>query len=374
MRITFLFFILLCIHQASAQLVASLQPPPAGLVHKPQLWSMALTNTTNAPISVHIELVLSEATTGNQVLTGATGSIILNPGTTQVNGNQLMPIQYNVANPSYNIDASPFGILPVGSFEACFSFFKHQGDAVQEIADQCQEILVEPLGPPQLVYPYDQTAIEELLPNFVWLPPVPLSLFSNLNYDFTLVEISPNQSAADAIQQNVPLYQQQSISINSMLYPQSAAALEAGKQYAWRISAKSNAAVVGQSETWQFSIRQFAKGDSTSKGGTPYVRLKKDPEGGYALFAGVIKFDYYNETADSTWNYRLYDLSTAQRNTVAVPLLDTLELRPGHNLVQYDASGNSGFTDRHIYLLEVKNSRNETWRMMFEYRRPNDQD
>ncbi len=69
------------------------------------------------------------------------------------------------------------------------------------------------------------------------------------------------------------------------------------------------------------------------------------------------------------WNVMLYDISSAK----ILPLvfgLDSVKLVRGLNLVQMDLTDNSLFIDKHIYLLEVHNSRNETWRMKFEYLKP----
>lgn len=353
---------------ASAQLVAIFQSPPSGMMYKPQLWNMVLTNTTTAPLTLHIEVTLTPVNSSSQILTGVTRAIILSPGTTLINAGTLTPIQYNVLTSAYTIDANPVGLLPIGQFEACYRFFKHVSDAVEEVAQQCQEISVGPLSPPELVYPFDQTAIEEEHPQFSWLPPLPSSLFTNLSYDLDLVEISPNQSAADAIEQNIPVYQSTNVSSTTLLYPLSAAALQYDKPYAWRIVAKNNGSVVGTSEAWQFSLKHFGSLQNIAVTEQPYVELKKNPETAYAIFINEIKFSYPNEASDSLWNIRVFDLSS--NRSEVTDLLDTVPLKKGQNLINYDATQNEFFSDKHFYHLEITSSRNEVWRMRFEYRKP----
>jgi len=370
MRRTILFFLFLfLLGGAKSQLMVNMQYPPVGLLYKPQLWSMVITNTSNASINLHIEVVLTESASGSQVLSGVTRVIPLAPGTTQINASSLLPIQYNVLNNSYNIDANPFGMLPIGSFDACYTFIKHFADYTQEIAEHCQEIFIEPLGPPELIYPYDQTAIEELHPNLVWLPPVPVQQFANLTYELKLVEMIGTQSASDAIDLNPALYQQNNISTNTLLYPQSAPSLEFNKKYAWRIGAKNNNSVVGYSQVWEFTLKQFGKADSTKTGNPPFVSLKKENDAGYAIFVGRLRIDYLNETSDSAWNYKITDLSTENKNRVYISI-DTVPLIRGHNLISIDVTGSASFVDKHIYLFEIVNSRNESYRLLFEYRKP----
>ena len=357
--------------RAASQLVVNLQTPPSGFTYKPQLWTMLLTNTGNAAISLHIEVSLTPAGSSQQVVTGATNVFLLAPGTTQINASLLSPIQYNVLNNAYALDPNPYGLLPMGHFNACFNFFRHNTDNVQELSEQCEEIFVEPLSPPQLVYPFDQTAIDETHPQFTWLPPVPVNLFNHLGYDLELVEVNTNQSAPDAIQQNIPLFQQSNLTATSLLYSLSAPALEYGKNYAWRIIAKANGSPVGTSETWQFSLKHYGTLTATSPTEMPYVKLKKAPESGYALFISELKFDYVNETADSIWNIKVSDLTTIERNSISLDM-DTIKLAPGPNLVRYTAPDASFFIDRHFYLLEIFNARNETWRLRFEFRKPNE--
>lgn len=357
--------------QSSAQLIANPQLPPMGLVYKPQLWTMVLTNTKNAPIIVHMEVTLSNAKSGQPVMSGVTKAIQVAPGTIQVNASVLKPIQYSVLSP-VPIDADPEGLLPIGNFDACYTFFEHRSDVVTEIAEQCREVFIEPLGPPQLIYPYNQTAIEEKMPQFSWLPPFPLFLFSNLRYDLSIVELYPNQSPLDAIGQNIPYFQQSNLFSTSLLYPQSAPGLALNKQYAWRITAKNNDVPVSYSEVWQFSLKQFQKAEKKAANESPYIKLRKEGEPGYAIFSGELKFDYLNETADSIWKIKVFDLSKPKREFISLSL-DSVSLVPGRNLVKYKAEDHPYFIDKHFYLLEVFNSRKETWHLRFEYRKPKSQ-
>lgn len=368
MKRILIYIILICAAcKAKAQLQAVPQLPPAGLSYKQQLWNIAVTNPGPALVNIHIGLTMTTESTGQQVLSATTRMISIPPGTTILDAAQLAPIQYNSTSTAYVIDPGPYGLLPVGSFDICYHFFQHIADNIQDVLEVCQPIDIEPLGPPQLVYPFDQTAIEETNPLFRWLPPVPLNLFANLNYDFILVALNPNQSAADAMQQNLPFFQRSGVSDPALFYTSAAPALQYDQSYAWRIVAKSNGEAVGASEIWQFTLKQYQALNMAGVKELPFARFKKEPDG-YALFFNDLKFNYVNETIDTTWNVRVTDLSVAGSDTLQLAM-DTIPLRPGQNMVIYPASGISFFQDRHFYLLELINSAEEKWRLRFQYRK-----
>ena len=368
MRKYFLILLLIPGIWAQAQLIVNPQLPPSGVIQKDQLWNLLVTNTNQNNINVSITMMITDNQTGEQLLGASSAPIVIPPGSRMLNATVLMPIQYNVLSSIYNIDPGQNGFLPAGNFLVCYSFYSDSlSDAL--IAQECNTINIEPLSPPQLIFPEDQTAIDSTgLPQFTWLPPAPLNLFTNLQYDLYLVEINPGQVAADAIQSNIAILYQHDISGTSLMYPSSAPALQPGIQYAWKVVAKNNETPVSASEAWIFTMKGFAI-DSIGVRDLPFARLKKNDESGYSICAGKLKFAYINETADTAWNVMLYDISSAK----ILPLvfgLDSVKLVKGLNLVQTDLTNNSSFIDKHIYLLEVHNSRNETWRMKFEYLKP----
>jgi hypothetical protein len=363
-----LFFVVV---QSHAQLLVHLNLSPQGVVEKSQLWPITLINTTNSALTLRVELTISDAKSGAPVLSASTKSFSINPGTTQINNAYLQPILYNVLGVGYNIDASSTGLLPLGDFAACYSFMAIQRENIVKLAEECTELVVEPLGPPQLVMPYDQSVLESKNPQLSWLPPMPANLFSNLKYDLELVEVLPNQSQEDAVQQNIPVFQQSSVSFTTIQYPLSAQALQLNKLYAWRVIAKSNETYIGKSETWVFKIKEFENADSLITNAVPYGELKTQDQPSYAIFSDELKFDYLNELEDSVWHISIYDLSSSERKIILLNM-DSIPLKPGQNLVNYSVKNIPDFINRHLYLLEVINSRKESWRLRFEYRKPQD--
>jgi len=356
--------------QGEAQLIVTPQLPPSGAIQKNQLWNMLVTNTTQNNISASISMMMTNNQTGEQVLGATTTSFIFPPGNVMLNSISLTPVQYNVFSGSYNIDPNLNSFLPVGSFLVCYTFIS---DSLSKgpITQECNVIDVEPLTPPQLIIPEDKTKIDTTsLPQFTWLPPAPLNLFTNLQYDFYLVQMDSGQEAVDAIQTNIPILYQQDITGTSLIYPSSAPALQTGGQYAWKVVAKNNETEVSNSEVWVFSLKNFSS-DNTDGSGLPYTRLQKNNESGYAICSGKLKFAYVNETTDSVWNVMIFDINS--HKSIPMPnILATSLMMRGLNLMDINLTNNPYFIDQHIYSMELHNSRNEIWRMKFEYLKPQD--
>lgn len=367
-----LMILLLAAALCHAQIIVMPQLQKAGVVQKPQLWNMAITNTDAGSISGHIEVVLGDNVTGQPILSGVGKVFSIAPGSLQINSAMMDPIQYTQLNANYVIDPSPTGFLPIGNFSVCISFYRHLHDGISQIAEECDFIEVEPLGPPQLTLPWDESEEISKTPTFSWLPPTPASFFTMLNYDLDVAEILPGQSAADAIQQNIPLLHQLNIIPVSFLYPVSAPALEYDKQYAWRITAKNNGVVVSQSETWVFTLKQELTKPFIRTNNLPYIKLVNGDQPGYAVGIDYLKFEYMNEANDSTWNIVVSDLSTSTIDIIPMRW-DTIPIRYGQNLVNIDLSDKAIFVSRHNYMLELSNRWGEKWRLRFEFRRKDDQ-
>jgi hypothetical protein len=363
-RILTILFLALAV-RASSQLAVNTMIPPVGLMEKQQLWNILVTNPGMSAVNIRIELVLTEVNTGQQVLGATTGIINVPPGTKQLSAGSIGAVQYNVTGGTYRVDPGPAGLLPVGVFKACYSFIEGSG---KPMAQECHQLNIQPLSPLLLNLPAHHSVLDNRYPSFSWIPFSSAQFLNNLSYNIKLVEVYQGQSAADAMQKNPPLFTARNITSTNLLYAQSAPALEQKKQYAWQVTAVNNLTEIARSETWDFSLG--TSGGGMLKPDPVYVRLKKEPEdAGYGIFYGNLRFAYFNETGDTTWNVKLTDISSGKPQAISMAALDTLKMERGENLVNIPGSGISGLRDKHIYLMQLSNSRRETWQLKFEYRK-----
>jgi hypothetical protein len=365
-RNTLLLFIIMNTAGAHGQLTVNILVPPSGMVDKQQLWNIILTNTDPTSLSIQVQASFSELSTGQPVFTASTGSMIIGTGTKQLTAATIGQVQYNSVNGNYRIDPGPTGLLPVGSFSVCYSFLIEK---YNKVVQECQPVNIPPLGPLLLNQPSNGSNLKEFHPMFSWLPLSTGQSLTNLKYDLRLVEVLPNQSAADAMLDNAPLFVSHNLSAANYLYTPSAPQLLPGKQYAWRVIATNNLSEITKSETWSFTTNEETPGKPLPLNNPTYIKLKKaGAQDGYAVFNGNIRFDYFNETSDTSWNVQIEDLSNARHVSFALSL-DNVKLAKGQNLVNYPAAEDKRFIHGHQYLLRVMNSNNEAWQIRFTYRK-----
>lgn len=358
-RSLFLYLVLsMLAFRAGAQVSMTVQLPPAGVLQKAQLWNIVLVSASNTPANVRITLRLMDAQTNQPVLTGITRTILLNKGAKQLRVADVMPVQYEYLTAT--IDRSVNGMLSAGNYVACYSLWV-EGDKVgNQPGEDCIPFVIEPVSPPLLNTPAHQSVLESRLPQFTWLPPAPVTMFTDLNYELILTELHPGQSKEEAIQQNIPIYRAPRLKNIFANYPAGAVALDTAKQYAWTIIARNGSLYAAQTDVWTFRIKGVQNNTRITNGA--YVQLKKDLDG-IVINCNYLRCGYNNETADSTAKYEVIALE----NDNKVVHTGTLSLKRGDNRLEVPLNKTRGMSDGKSYLFRLRNSRNEYWQIKFIY-------
>ena len=344
-----------------------LQLPPTGIIKKSQLWNMSLVSTDSKSRDVYIGLTLYSTSDNQPVLTAKTGTFNISKGVKQINYNDVNPVIYNYMGSSFDIDRSPDGFLPIGNYRACFVLYQipyelTKDESVQ-MAEDCLPIEVQPLSPPLLNTPADKDTLDISYPNFSWIPPSPLNLFNNLSYDLIVVEVMSGQTALDAFQQNLPVYNVSNLKNAIHVYPASAKALDTGRVYAWRIVAKNNYENVAQSDNWTFTIRARNKMDVIPQISlSSYVKLTREVQSGFVHCEKNLLFQYRNEIGDTILHYKIINLM-AKDNTPEQE--GKLNVKFGINYLKIPLQTQKGKKKDDIYMLKLINSRNEEWVLKF---------
>lgn len=366
-RTTLILLWLLAALAAQSQVVLNLQLPPMGLTIKPQLWNLSLVNTSPRDMLVRIEMVMTEMSTNQRVLTGTSNLVQLPKGIKQLQLQDLSPITYNSGSPGYAIDPSPAGFLPTGVFNICYTVLKVESDYVDRLGEECETIEIEPISPPQLMIPMDEEQVEITRPFFAWIPPSPFNSLNGLLYDWVLVEVQPTQSPADALQQNIPVLSRQNIAYTNFQYPLSSPELDTSRRYAWRITAKNNLLPIANSEVWSFKVRRFETDTAVHTEAGYFAKLQREENASFTICTGILRFEFNNEVNSSQVQLQLFDISSAGRRVINLGAQNQL-IRMGQNFVQVDLRGIAGMANKHQYLLEVTDARGGKGYLKFEYR------
>jgi hypothetical protein len=354
----------------SGQVVLNVTLPPIGLTTKAQLWNLSLANTSATSLLVQVEMNVTDASNNQLVFTGTTRIFTLPVGIKQLQTADIQPITYNVVSPNYGVNSAPDGFLPVGQFSICYNLIKIYSDLSERLVEECQNASIDPLSPPQLITPEDSEQVAMKRPAFAWMPPSPRHLFNNLNYDWSVVEILPTQTAAEALTNNIPFFYQSSILSTSFQYPTTAPTLDSSKLYAWRVIAKNNEVAVGTSESWIFKFKGLIKADSLIHVESKiYADVSTNETSSYSMFKGVVRFRFDNIDNHKNLSLRLFDIGGKTRREIS---LDTVSIPVsyGENYLQIDLSNKNELENLKMYLLEIATPRNEKYILKFIYSRP----
>lgn len=363
-KILFVLSLMLILGKTNGQMSLVLQVPPSGVILKPQLWNAIILNSYPETKDVFVGLTLMDATTGLPVLTATSALLSVETGAVQVNESNLSPIQYDFLSPEIT-DRGPDGFLPAGIYTACYTISssdKHDGSPVVE---DCIPVAVEPVSPPIQNTPFDADIIQTNYPQFTWIPPAPMEIFSNLNYDFSLFEVLEGQTPSEAVQLNYPVYFQNQSDLY-LNYPTSGSELDTGKIYAWKIIAKNNGSYTSESDIWTFKIGSDTVTKLPMGEQLPYVQLKKFLDATITDCEQTLKFSYSNEVeSDNTITYSIITLNEEDLSTIVKT--GELPVHFGMNYLSIPLSADKNLIDGRSYLLTVSNSKSEKWKMKFVY-------
>lgn len=288
-----------------AQITMQPNVPSVGLILKRQLWNVLVINSTPTSKSCRMEFTLRNRLTAMDEITASTGSFVLPTGSTQLNYTTLNPITYvNVSSSAIRLSNEEF--IPIGAYTACYRLLDNNSENVV-LAEECISLDVEPLSPPMLAMPNDSSKLLQVPNNFMWIPPSPLNLFNQLQYEFLLVPILPTQRAEEAIQQNLPILRELNLNTNQISYTGINNSLQKDKWYAWQIIAKDGANYAAKSEIWVFKVVDSVKVlDEITHG---FIQINEETKGLYVINKKQIDIKLYSKNSLSNLIFKLFNNS-----------------------------------------------------------------
>ncbi len=343
------FSLLLCILAgATAEAQVVLQPPalPGGLVQKNQLWNVLIINSSNNNYTeCRVNLLLRDRLTGQEVFSASSAQFTIAPGAKQLGTSLLNPIQYNYLSSSVGSDLQAF--IPAGIYTACYSLSGTFNKTV-DLAEECIQIEATPLSPPMLIFPADSAVLETAPNQFSWTPPTPPAMFDRLQYDVLITEIREGQKPAEALQQNLPFYNQGNVASTVLNYPASAIALEKGKWYAWQVVARDDRAYAGKSEVWVFS---FGSDKAGSNDIGSYARFSRSYTGKVYYFSDVINMSFNNPYTAGKLKYDI----TAIKTNKKLKGLPVINMEEGLNTISLKTASIKGLKKNEQYVMTIHN-------------------
>lgn len=269
--------LVLCSGFAVAQTEVSVQlfQPAPNQLKIADLWRIKLVNTTQNTYTVCLFGTLEETAIGKLLVDATTARFTLPPGTKIVSGSEIQPIDANYYDDRYKQIFLRTGQAPAGEYRICVEVRLDCG--AQVLGRDCKSARVQPLTPPILISPADQSTVEDRFPTFSWLPPAPLRN-QRPTYQLRIVEVLGRQTPYDAMGSNPSWFERANLGPTVLQYPISARPFVPGNRYAWMIKAFSDGFPMGESEIWWFT---YAK--TTGRG-------NDGPTIGRGIDSGGVKF------------------------------------------------------------------------------------
>lgn len=327
---------------------------PSGSIYmRSQLWLLSVSNTARNTVQAKMQLELIDLDTRQTVLTAVSGDFTLPPGVKRIDARALEPVQYNGSRGM--IDQSPNSFISPGRYRLCYQLYITTGKVLTPVADDCQQIEVEPLSPPILTTPENDSAITVATPNFTWVPPAPTAMFSSLNYDFQLSELYEGQSINDAIQKNLPLQQAQNIQQPFFTYPLQGRQLEKGKKYVWQVTAKDQQHFAARSEVWVFKMADIK--NVTVNSNNVYLLMDDRIAGSADIDAGMLYIKYVSTT--NTRQVPVVIKNAAGSIIATVPVA----IKQGDNFLDIPLNGR--FASSQTYTVQITDTYGKTSSVTF---------
>lgn len=358
MRKILSFLLLLGTVYCQAQVTITAQVPSGNMVPRDALWNTVISNVNPDETEILLVLNIKNLQTGALVLSANSSKFSIGRGVKVTRLADLQPVNYGFTESGFEKS-----FLPMGNYQLCYQVFGRQE---KMLAQDCQNIQVDPLSPPMLVLPENTAVLTDNHPQFSWLAPGTPAMLDNLSYDIAVAEVSPGQTSAEAIEYNAPVYQRVGIRQTFDNYPASALKLDTGKTYAWQVIARNNDSYAAKTDVWTFSIGKDTLPIAVAEASYVEVDSRMNPLS--LAPEGYIKFKFTNRLTDTTAIFQIFDLQQKS----AVPILEiSRKITRGSNYIIINLNPLIKRMKDHKYQMVFTNSSKETYQLPFVVRYQN---
>lgn len=343
-------FTLLNIHSIGQIMINPIEAPKP-FVKTDMLWNVVIINQGMTDVSGKFQLNIEDEN-HRIILSGISNFISFPKGTKVLNYNTVAPINY-----SYNSSSNDFNSwMKVGKYNLCYSVLCPivDGNALNPVAENCLEMNIEPLSPPELNVPEDKSTLYETRPNFLWTPPAPVNLFSQLRYEIKLVEVNKYQSAENALLNNNPIYFENGLTNNSKLLPSSYKELVVNKDYAWQVTAYDNSYSI---KTTPYTFKVIEDSVMAIIERSPYLNMRENNAEIGIMHQGYIKAVINNSSKDTSATLFVYEDGLFINQITEVHV----SIKQGLNYIKQEIKTSKKLDENKVYDLVWVNSKNQKW-------------
>ncbi|MBS1778740.1 MAG: hypothetical protein JST70_05410 [Bacteroidetes bacterium] len=179
---------------------------------------------------------------------------VVKPGLNQYNANTVTP-EWTFSSSALRELFMDYKVLPEGTYKYCVTLTFDPAYSEQPVGskvDDCVFKQSKDLFSITLVDPENGAKIYEYNPMLSWVATYPF--LNELTYRIRVAEIKEGQNTENAIARNNPIYSENNIVPNSIVYPVYAKPLIAWQPYAWTVDAYYKGILLGGAQPWKFMI------------------------------------------------------------------------------------------------------------------------
>lgn len=327
-----------------------------------QLWNLTIINNQTQGAPVRMELQVADLATSQPIFSAIASHLELAAGVNVISVQRLPVVSYLLLSPYYDIDFSYNNLLPPGIFRVNYTIKGVVGEGMGNLGTGSFVLESAPLTPPFLLEPYNGAVLDTRHPFFSWAPPAPAGNLLGLDYTIRLVEQNARQSPQEATERNLPLFNIEHISSNSLDYPATMPLLDTGKVYAWQVQAFNGLSYVGASECFSFSLK---KDTSKIQRDIPiYLPLTFNEKPQLTNITNRLYFSYNNEDGDKSLRLFIKRSGVTDSDTLK-QILVYMPVTGGVNRLSLDLNASKDIRFNELYELYFINARNERWAIQF---------
>lgn len=183
-------------------------------------------------------------------------------------------------------------ILPQGTYRYCITIAPKPISGEQRGAGQADDCIYKQskdLFSITLLEPENDAKIYEYNPMLTWIATYPF--VNELTYKIRVAEIRNGQSTENAITRNNPVYSENNLIPNSIIYPVYAKPLRVWQPYAWTVDAYFKGILLGGAQPWKFTIVEDSVMKALPKESS-YIDINIDKGNNVYYAVGKIKLRY----------------------------------------------------------------------------------
>lgn len=199
------------------------------------LGSLTIYNNTGRANEIRIRAIITMQGRG-EVFRSVTNliSITAAPVTIINNTNLINISDASFSDKDYEKKLRQTGRLLEGYYIACLTLENSFGTILA--ANICSNFTILYPSAPQLIFPVNNDSIETNVnyPTFQWMPIIVPPAYQ-ITYTLKIVEMLQGQIPSQAINSNIPLYENNQLQLSTFTYPIEALPLEQGRRFAWQV-------------------------------------------------------------------------------------------------------------------------------------------